>query len=423
MDRAVFAARFGEAAEMSRVFAQTLVSERLPADVSFRVRLNRSYPGARLRPGEVTYPDDGGWEQDFALRRCDLDTAVSALWRDGRVPEWINLTAVDRDESATVIEAVCCGRFTVDDDLLYRQSGPPPFHVLGPPLPPGHDGSRYSLHRRAECWDQADLARLHDIHPLVRSLTICTSEFDADALTALPTLEAMAELRHRRCAIAGDPVAAVARFPQLRTVRIHLAGTARPVIDGRAASHTTETFALSGLPGGPWGFASLARALPRAREIDLTATGRLRCDGRFGSSVRRITLRAQKLDGLPRLPARLDSLALYLDQPGDDHLLELLAGTRRIRALHLRRTTLSDALALTLAARPGLEFLDIVDTGVTTPVIEQIAAARPGLKLLPRPQSVTPQPDQGPPPAADAEYVAADIRGSGAWTLCGRRRA
>ena len=52
------------------------------------------------------------------------------------------------------------------------------------PLPPGHDGSRYSLHRRAECWDQANLARLHDTHPLVRSLTICASGFDADELTA-----------------------------------------------------------------------------------------------------------------------------------------------------------------------------------------------------------------------------------------------
>ena len=112
MDRTVFAARFSEAAEQSRAFAQTLVSEPLPGDVVVRVRLNRSYPGARLRPGEVTYPGDGGWEQDFALRRCGLGTAVSVLWRDGRVPEWVNLTVIDRDESVTVVEAVCCGRFT-----------------------------------------------------------------------------------------------------------------------------------------------------------------------------------------------------------------------------------------------------------------------------------------------------------------------
>jgi hypothetical protein len=92
MDRIVFAARFSEAAERSRAFAQTLVSEPLPRDVVVRVRLNRSYPGARLRAGEVTYPGDGGWRQDFTLRR-------------------------------------------------------------------------YSLHRRAECWDRADLARLHDTHP------------------------------------------------------------------------------------------------------------------------------------------------------------------------------------------------------------------------------------------------------------------
>lgn len=233
------------------------------------------------------------------------------------MPEWINLAVTDRDESATVIEAVCCGRFTDDDDLLYRQSGPPPFHVLGPPLPPGHDGSRYSLHRQAECWDQADLARLHDIHPLVHFLAICTSQFDADSLAGFPALEAMEEFRHRRCSITGDPVAALARFPRLRIARIHLAGPARPAIDGRVASHTLGTFALSGVPGGSWGFANLARALPQAREIDLAAAGRLRLDGEFSLRVRRITLRAQKIDGPARLPAELDSLALYLDQPDE----------------------------------------------------------------------------------------------------------
>lgn len=325
MDRTVFAARFSEAAEQSRAFAQTLVSEPLPGDVVVRVRLNRSYPGARLRPGEVTYPGDGGWEQESALRRCGLGTAVGVLWRDGRVPEWVNLTVVDRDESVTVIEAVCCGRFTDDDALLYRQSGPPPFHVLGPPLPPGHDGSRYSLHRRSECWDQADLARLHGTHPLVRSLAICTSEFDADGLAALPALEGMTELRHRRYAAAGDPVAAIARFPRLRTARIHLTGTVGPAISGHAANHTVEAFALSGLPDAAWGFANQ------------------------------------------------------------------LAGTRRIRALHLRGTPLSDALALALPARLGLEFLDLVDTGVTTATIEQIAAAHPSLRLLPSPRPTTPE--------------------------------
>jgi hypothetical protein len=390
MDRTVFAARFSEAAEQSRAFAQTLVSEPLPGDVVVRVRLNRSYPGARLRPGEVTYPGDGGWEQDFALRRCDLGTAVSVLWRDGRVPEWVNLTVVDRDESVTVIEAVCCGRFTADDDLLYKQSGPPPFHILGPPLPPGHDGSRYSLHRRTECWDQADLARLHGTHPLVRSLTICASEFDAGGLTALPALDGMTELRHQRYAAAGDPVAAIARFPRLRIARIHLTGTARPAISGHAASHTVEAFALSGLPDAAWGFANLARALPQARDVDLAATGRLRLGGRFAPGVRRITLRARDLDGPALLPAELDSLGLYLDQSGDDRLPELLAGTRRIRALHLRGTTLSDALALGLPARLGLEFLDLVDTGVTTATIEQIAAAHPSLRLLPSLRPTTP---------------------------------
>lgn len=201
----------------------------------------------------------------------------------------------------------------------------------------------------------------------------------------------MTELRHRRCAAAGDPVAAIARFPRLRTARIHLTGTARPAISGHEASHTVEAFALSGLPDAAWGFANLARALPQARDVDLAATGRLRLGGRFAPGVRRITLRARDLDGPALLPAELDSLGLYLDQRGDDRLSDLLAGTRRIRALHLRGTTLSDALALTLPARLGLEFHDLVDTGVTTQAIEQIAAAHPSLRLLPSLRPTTPE--------------------------------
>lgn len=390
MDRIAFASRFGEAAEAAREFAQTLVSEPLPARAVFRVRLNQSYPGAQLGPGEVAFPGDGGWEQDFALRRCDLDTAVSVLWREGRVPEWVNLAVTDCDSSATVIEAVCCGRFTADDGVLYRQGGPPPFHVLGPPLPPGHDGRPYSLHHRAECWDQADLARLRDVHPLVRFLTIGTSEFDADALAGLPALEAMEVLQHRHCAIGGDPATAIARFPRLRTVRIDFTSSARPQFEGRTASRSVSELALSGLPGGSWGFANLARALPQARQIDLAARC-LRLDGEFGPGVRRITLRAPELDGPPRLPEELDSLALYLDRPGDDRLLELLGGTRRVRALHLRGTPLSDDLALALPVRLNLEFLDIVDTGVSAQAVQQIAAASPGLRLLPNPSPGTPE--------------------------------
>jgi hypothetical protein len=90
-----------------------------------------------------------------------------------------------------------------------------------------------------------------------------------------------------------------------------------------------------------------------------------------------------------RLPAELDSLAIYLGEGGDDRLHELLEGVRKVRALHLRGTRLSDHLALALPGRLGLEFIDIVDTGVSHNAIERMASTFPGLGILPNLHPVT----------------------------------
>ena len=78
---------------------------------------------------------------------CSALAVVDELWRDGRVPEWMDLSVVDVAQGSTVLEALCCGRFTDDETLLYHKTeGAPPFHVTSPALPPNHDGGRFSLH-------------------------------------------------------------------------------------------------------------------------------------------------------------------------------------------------------------------------------------------------------------------------------------
>ncbi|GIF70175.1 hypothetical protein Ais01nite_82100 [Asanoa ishikariensis] len=86
----MFAARLIEAAAFARTFAQAHVVEDLPEALVFRVRLNQSYDGHPPRPGEVRFPADGGLDRAVALLRCDAETVVAQLWRDGLVPEWVS---------------------------------------------------------------------------------------------------------------------------------------------------------------------------------------------------------------------------------------------------------------------------------------------------------------------------------------------
>jgi len=144
----VFATRFATAARHARDFARGFVVEALPESMMFRVLLNQSNDDIEpLRTGEVVFPLDSAEHRSQALRACDAQTVVDELWREGRVPEWVDLSVVDVEGGCTVVELLCCGRFTDDESLLYhRAEGRPPFHVTSPVLPPNHDEKRFSLH-------------------------------------------------------------------------------------------------------------------------------------------------------------------------------------------------------------------------------------------------------------------------------------
>lgn len=147
MDRELFASRFRSATEHARVFGQRFVIEELPERPCFHVVLNASYDGNPLHADEHVFPEDGSVENQLAIGRCSEHEVIELLWRDGLVPEWIDVSVVGRLVDATLIEVLCCGRFTANDELLYHvQGGMPPFHVLGPTLPNDHvEGTKFGV--------------------------------------------------------------------------------------------------------------------------------------------------------------------------------------------------------------------------------------------------------------------------------------
>ena len=135
MDRGTFEARFRAAASQAVEYARQFVREALPDEVVFSVYPNRSCDHNPLVGGEVVFPDDslpdrqhhGPWQ---------VGQVVNFLWRDEKVPEWIDISVEGEDGYRTEIQLLCCGRFTAQDDLLYYPGRDTrPFAVKSPVLP------------------------------------------------------------------------------------------------------------------------------------------------------------------------------------------------------------------------------------------------------------------------------------------------
>jgi hypothetical protein len=358
VDRDLFADRLAAAAHRALDVARPQVLEDLPDKLIFRLRLNQSYDAGDPTPAERRFPGDGS--RAAALSRCDHTTAVTELWRDGWSPEWINIAVTGVTATATLIEAVCCGRFVHDGD--------DPFRVQGPVLPADHDGSRFSLHTRAECWSPADLADLTAAAGRVWSLDMHIG----DDLPGLPALEILTHAAYPR-----PDLSDVARFPRLRCLRLHV--NDRFQAAGVPLDEVHEV-TLQGLPPRPWHHRMLATLTPNATTVNLGAPTALWLDDVWSPAVRRITLTADGLYGTPRLPDHLDYVGLHLPERDVESLLRPL---RRLHGLSLRHAPVTDAVIDSLATL-GLTSLDVVGTRITREALHAFQTAHPTMGILPR---------------------------------------
>jgi hypothetical protein len=135
MDRELFLDHLLRASERTREFAAQFVLDSLPNAYAFWVLLNCSYDRNPLVGDEIVFPDD---VQKHGKRVGPLtaDAVASLLWRDHKVPEWIDLLVWEADQDVTYFELICCGRFTAESQrLYYRWTDIPPFGVRGPVYP------------------------------------------------------------------------------------------------------------------------------------------------------------------------------------------------------------------------------------------------------------------------------------------------
>lgn len=390
VDREQFAERFAAAAARARSFAQTMLLEPLPEPLRFRVALNESYDGNPLDPDERVFPNDSGIERSLALLRCSAEQVIELLWRDGLVPEWVNLSVCTTLPAATLIEVRCCGRFTANAELLYHQrEGYPPFHVLGPDLPFDYDlqrdfGTKFSVFERAECCTLDELAALEAHADQPWSLDLFGPVFTDEALGQIPRMPRLELLECIGSPLRGNGLTRLAGQPRLRLLRLRLHEVDRfslPDLRPLAAVCRVE---LYNLPEGAWAGPRFAEDARRVRELWLDGRHALVLPKEWPRSLRELRIVGQRIEA-GTIPSRLDGLTLHLPHQDPDGLERLLAPLRAVDHLDLSSTLLNDTTLEGLLERVSPRRLRVVDTRVSDAYLRELGRRRPELRLAPKP--------------------------------------
>jgi len=136
MDLNVFQSRLATASQKAISWAREHVINPLPSAHLYLLFPNQSYDGNPLEHDEQIFPEESLAGGRF-LGPLNAEQLVEYLWRDHKVPEWINVSVQAQDEHYSYLQLLCCGRYTARDELLYHTfEGHRPFHVLSPPVPP-----------------------------------------------------------------------------------------------------------------------------------------------------------------------------------------------------------------------------------------------------------------------------------------------
>jgi hypothetical protein len=132
--------------------AREFVRDYLPESFRYFVYLNQSYDGNPREAGEHVYPDDVV-RHGAEVGPLSAEQVVELLWRDGCVPEWIDISVARTDGATTFMQLFCCGRFTDSaEHLYYAKTDVCPFGCKSPPMPPGWEvgDEPFDLHWRVD---------------------------------------------------------------------------------------------------------------------------------------------------------------------------------------------------------------------------------------------------------------------------------
>lgn len=142
MDKKEFIDRLLLAGDKARKFAESLdyVKEKLPENLIFTIFEYNDPNGRQSEDGKLKFL--GGKFLDPKELKClSASKAASLLWVDGRIPSWINISAIDYTSEATEMQMMFSKHLVkAEVENLYPDYGMEPnnpllpFRLRGPSL-------------------------------------------------------------------------------------------------------------------------------------------------------------------------------------------------------------------------------------------------------------------------------------------------
>lgn len=109
-------------------FTQEMVINKLPAHYKFIIKTNCSFD-KNLEGDQQIFPADK-IDETSSINPASESTVIDYLWRNGKVPQWINVQVSSCDSDFSYVTLECCGRYSA---FLNHKDGP--FRPLGPNIP------------------------------------------------------------------------------------------------------------------------------------------------------------------------------------------------------------------------------------------------------------------------------------------------
>jgi len=132
MTKEAFHKNLSEASRSIIKATKDYVLDQLPDETCFLIVPNCSFDGNPLEDDEEVFPHETLPEWTTLPPKTENET-VNHLFRNGKVPEWINIQVDSADEKFSYLMLECCGRFTgLEKHLYYIRGGMPPFGLKIP---------------------------------------------------------------------------------------------------------------------------------------------------------------------------------------------------------------------------------------------------------------------------------------------------
>jgi len=146
VERSVLGQQLELATAQAVAFARRYCHQSLLGPVKYRVCPCRSFDDNR-QSDEYVFPNEGDTLDDV-LGPWSAEEVVAWMWRDGRVPVWVDVSVFAEVTGEVVVQLLCAGRFSDNPNRFYYECDgqSSPFGIKSPSLPPGwSEGDKFDV--------------------------------------------------------------------------------------------------------------------------------------------------------------------------------------------------------------------------------------------------------------------------------------